>query len=275
MEKECQENFSLKKNKDCMKDILEISKNTLHRKQFSDPGVSTSEYFVSLSNCSIQKPWSQKLKYGYSRSQDGTVYVVCHIPMPECSGEMFEWWFSFCDNDEKYQLWHPQDHVYGHWCDAYNSIPVGERVRGHHINKSHSVQEYVGGQLQHLRIDFKDPSCYLNVSEFQENEITACLCARVFIKEGPLGYIAVGHMIHIFRESTTEGNHLYSQFWLGDVHSESKLSPLINFIGNTKIFRKIRAPTCLASGLLRHSSEEMACLANFLPALFKKQTTSL
>jgi len=239
---------------------------------FDDPGKSDPNASISVGSFSeaIHGPKTQKLRNGYCRRSDGSLYVAAETPMLECTGEMFEWWFSYCDSAEKYLIWHPRDHVHGHWCEEYNRTPLLQRKRGHYIGKSHIVEEHVGGELQKLRIDFKDPSEYVDVSEFERHSITACLCARVHVKEGLLGYLAVGHMIHIFQESE-EGSQLHSHFWLGDIHSTGlPISSLVNLIGNTKAFRKMRASQSMAFGLLKHCIEEMSCLARFLPQLYEE-----
>jgi hypothetical protein len=36
--------------------------------------------------------------------------------------QMVSWWFGFCDDSDKYRLWHPRDHVEGRWSEGYYRV---------------------------------------------------------------------------------------------------------------------------------------------------------
>ena len=63
---------------------------------------------------------------------------------------MIAWWFGYLETTEQYKWWHPQDHV---WCEW-----KGERGTGRYIGGEHHVHEFIGGELQKLRIRFREPA---------------------------------------------------------------------------------------------------------------------
>ena len=122
--------------------------------------------------------------------------------MPGCSSRMIDWWFGYVRTTEQYKPCHPKDHV---WC-AWDG-PDGEYVGGTHL-----VHEYIGGQLNKLRINFRPPEDYLDVSRFEDASVGTAVCART----GPLeSDLWAGHLIHLVRD-TEYGCEMRSRFWLGD-----------------------------------------------------------
>jgi hypothetical protein len=83
----------------------------------------------------------------------------------------------------------------------------------------------------------------------------------------------VGHLMHIVYKTADGKNILRSNFWLGDINKEYEginciAACTINLVGNTWLFRRIRANGSLAVGLYRHCYEEMTCLRKFLPRFY-------
>lgn len=75
-----------------------------------------------------------------------------------------------------------------------------ERKKGHCVGHTHIVEESIGGEVQHLQIEFQRVSKYFDVASFEENNITACLVGRVYAEDPVVGTLAVGHLIHMVRE---------------------------------------------------------------------------
>jgi hypothetical protein len=187
---------------------------------------------------------------GYTRLSDGQLHVAALTTMPSCKGAMVEWWFSFIETTEHYRWWHPKDHV---WCEW-----IGERGTGRFIGGTHHVHEYVGGELQKLRIHVRSPSEYFDAQRFGEADVTGAFCARVGLLHAP---VWLGHIIHLCRD-TQYGCEMRSRFWIGDLDPQD---------GSLDRETRIQLfPDRVGEGLLKHCHEEMTYLAGFLPSLFAK-----
>jgi hypothetical protein len=200
----------------------------------------------------LLKPGYLDLESGYTRLPDGQLHVATWTTMPGCKGAMVEWWFGFLETTEQYKWWHPKDHV---WCEW-----TGERGTGRFIGGTHHVHEYIGGELQKLKIHFCDPAAYLDASRFSAAGVTASVCARVGALEAP---IWVGHLIHLCRD-TPYGCEMRSRFWLGDFDPPGAAPDRESRV---QLF-----PDRIGEGLLKHCHEEMTYLAGFLPELHAKET---
>jgi DAPG hydrolase PhiG domain len=51
------------------------------------------------------------METGYSRLDNGMLYIAALTDMPGVTGAMIDWWFSWHDTDKAYTLWHPRDHI--------------------------------------------------------------------------------------------------------------------------------------------------------------------
>jgi hypothetical protein len=165
---------------------------------------------------------------------------------------MVEWWFGYLSTTEQYKWWHPRDHV---WCEW-----VGERGTGRFVGGTHHVHEYIGGELQKLKIHFRDPAEYLDTSRFSEAGVSAAICARVGLLDAP---VWAGHLIHLCRD-TDYGCEMRSRFWLGSVDPPE--------IAADREARIQLFPDRAGEGLQRHCHEEMTYLAGFLPELHGRET---
>ncbi|MFP6600829.1 MAG: hypothetical protein VB852_10420 [Deltaproteobacteria bacterium] len=200
----------------------------------------------------LLNPGYLDLETGYTRLSDGQLHVAAWTTMFGCKGSMVEWWFGYLETTEQYKMWHPKDHV---WCEW-----VGERGSGNFIGGTHNVHEYIGGELQKLRINFRDPQEYLDTTILAESDVTAAICARVGPLDAP---IWAGHLIHLCRD-TDYGCEMRSRFWLGDV-DPPELIP-------DRQARIDMFPDSAGEGLLKHCHEEMSYLAGFLPKLHSENS---
>jgi len=98
------------------------------------------------------------------------MYVAVLTKMPEAKGKMIDWWFGYPGDTAKYKRWHPEDHIIGEWDEHWSP--------GHYIGASHLVHEYLGGELNKLRITFYEPSEILDTAKFHEASVGAVVCAR-------------------------------------------------------------------------------------------------
>ncbi len=199
----------------------------------------------------LLEPGYQDMESGWIRLPDGQLHVAGRTSMPGCTSQMLDWWFGYIRTTEQYKRWHPQDHV---WCDWDG--PDGEYVGGTHL-----VHEYIGGQMNKLRINFRPPQEYLDVSRFEEAEVGTAICART----GPLdSELWVGHLIHLVRD-TGYGCEMRSRFWLGDFDPDMGAKP-------EQLEKMI--PDQVGWGLQKHCNEEMGYLAGFLPELYRQETSA-
>jgi len=113
----------------------------------------------------LLEPRHLPLESGWMRLPDGQIHVACWTAMPRCTGAMVAWWFGWLETTEQYKWWHPKDHV---WCEW-----VGERGTGRFVGGEHHVHEFIGGELQKLKIQFRDPVEYLDAGCLDEAGVTA------------------------------------------------------------------------------------------------------
>jgi len=185
---------------------------------------------------------------GVERLASGQLLVSVLTPMPRVTGPMIYHWFETLDSTERYKLWHPIDHVWMDWDGKPGA--VGSR---------HLVHEYIGGELQKLRLEIRDPGAVLDTARFDDTGVAYCMYGRV----GPLDQEGVwtGQGIHMARR-TCYGVELRSRFWLGDLEPE----PLPPEALETLL------PESTGFPLLKHCSEEMSYLADLLPGLYERET---
>jgi hypothetical protein len=197
-------------------------------------------------------PGYTTLESGWVRLDDGQLHVAAWTIMPGCTGRMVDWWFGWLRTTEQYKWWHPTDHV---WCEW-----VGERGTGPYVGGEHHVHEYIGGELQKLRISFREPATYFDAAKLASSGVSAAVCGRVGELEAP---IWGGHLIHLVRD-TAYGCEMRSRFWLGDVEP-AELAP------TPEMWRQMLTER-MAEGLVKHCHEEMSYLAGFLPELWARET---
>ena len=182
---------------------------------------------------------------GYTRLPGGQLHVAARTAMPGCNSKMIDWWFGYVRTTEQYKRWHPTDHVWSDWVGPDNE----------YIGGTHLVHEYIGGKMNKLKINFRSPDAYLDVSRFADSNVGTAICART----GPLeSDLWVGHLVHLVRD-TDYGCEMRSRFWLGYFEpniadSAAQLQQLI--------------PDEVGAGLLKHCNEEMGFLSEFLPGLY-------
>jgi hypothetical protein len=199
----------------------------------------------------LLEPGHLDLESGHRRLPDGQLHVAAWTTMPRCTGAMVAWWFGYLETTEQYKWWHPRDHV---WCEW-----VGERGTGRFVGGTHHVHEFIGGELQKLKIHFRDPAAYLDVSRFEEAGVSAAICARVGALDAP---VWAGHLVHLCRD-TDYGCEMRSRFWLGDFDPPE--------LAADREARIAAFPDRVGQGLLVHCREEMTYLAGFLPDLHARE----
>jgi len=202
-----------------------------------------------------------KHETGVSRQSNGVYLVRALTRMPGVKAHMIRWWFSdYMQTTEHYKRWHPTAHV---WMDWENKKP------GEIVGASHLVHEYIGKDLNKLRIQFVEPSAFLG--PIDEHEDQFIVCARAGELETPIN---LSSMCHIVR-NTEWGAEMRSIFWLGHVarrEGNGEVISLEGLVGNTALARFLLVDEQFAVDLMTHAIEEMGYLADFLPQLYLGET---
>ena len=198
-----------------------------------------------------------EFKPGVRRLRDGTIEVSSLVNMPDVRSNMFLWWFSdYLQTSEHYKMWHPEDHVWMAW---ENKKP-GEITGSHHL-----VHEYIGSELNKLRIQFTWPQEILGYDPSDEN--TVVLCAKVGELDSSLN---IAEMCHVARDKSW-GVELRSRFWLGVVSDKEATewqNFLLSYVANNPISRRLAVSETDGLALQKHCIEEMSYLADLLPGVY-------
>lgn len=194
---------------------------------------------------------------GVKRLPNGIYEVSARTPMPGVTPEMVRWWFGdYMQTSEHYQRWYPGAHI---WMDWENKVP------GEYVGASHLVHEYIGEDLDKLRIQFVPPEEVLGDVALREGDVA--VCARAGLLEQTLNG---GKMCHIIRQ-TTDGAEMRSRFWLGMVakrDGNAQVGSVEGVVGNTYLARRLGVSRSDAVDVMNHCTEEMSILAGFLPDLY-------
>lgn len=187
--------------------------------------------------------------------------VACLTEMPGVSAAMWDWWFSWHSyTSERYQLWHPKDHVASSLAKDRRNV---DSIRDRWVGNTSFVDEYIGGELQRLAIRFVPPST-VGFDQARLDQMGVAVCARTALRRERL---AAGHLIHLI-EDTSNGSRMHSRFLLGDARSEIPLiGPALTRVIDTPRNRRRQLPDRVGTALLLHCAQEMNHLAAILPGL--------
>ncbi|MDO6566895.1 hypothetical protein Q4561_07475 [Alteromonas sp. 1_MG-2023] len=199
------------------------------------------------------------LETGVSTQSNGVMVVKALTRMPNVKAKMVHWWFAdYLQTTTHYKMWHPTAHV---WMDWEN------KRDGEIVGASHLVHEYIGEDLQKLRIQFVDPTEFFPDYTPSNNE--TLLCAKAGQLEGNLN---LSTMCHYIRD-TQFGAEMRSIFWMGHVakrDGNNEVFSIEGVFGNTALVRYLLLDHGMANDLMTHAIEEMGTLADFLPQLYEE-----
>jgi len=174
---------------------------------------------------------------GYSVLDNGTLYSASRTKFPNCTTEMFEWWFWWHSvESERYALWYPYCHVS---IEAKNKNVLEESNLSHrerYIGNTHIITEYLNDVKNEIEITFVSPiELGFEEKALKKAGITASACGYVFSQK-PRAKVC--KMVHLFKE-TNEGGELISRYYIGD--------NMAALIGN----KEIKFPKFLKNKLLK------------------------
>jgi len=206
-------------------------------------------------------PSPMPLEMGWERLDDGVLHVAVRTDMHRCKGEMFEWWFRFRPDTQKYVWWHPVDHVFSDW------IEVSEGNEDTHVGSIHVVEEFFSGlPADKLSIQFRDSREFFDEQAYLaargSGAISGAVCGITgFSHEPPRapdGRLLGGRLLHIARD-TDWGCVLRSHFFMGQDLPAMGMSP----DQVSEMF-----PDRFGQALLKHCYDEFTFLSRFLPSLY-------
>lgn len=199
------------------------------------------------------------LETGYERLPDGTLHVAVRTDMHGCTGEMFEWWFRWRCDTQKYVWWHPADHLFSDW--------AGVLAPDTHVGSEHIVTErFTGLPAEDLLIQFRDPAEFFDPAAYtaarDRGAVSAAVLGRTGFGRDPDraedGAVLGGRLLHVGRD-TEWGLALRSHFFMGVDLPAQGVSPQELQSLVTEEFGK---------ALLQHAYNEFTYLSRFLPSLF-------
>lgn len=240
----------------------------------------------------LAEPGYLSLENGIVRKPDGSLYIALFIDLGyDINGDMFDWWFCNCDNNEQFRWIHPNNHLSGTWDPAYYSMMNFERPRGHYIDHIQITQQYLpnftsgydksfdtthnANNLYSIQTEFVRPSKFFDTSKFEDNNITCCIIGKINIKDSFFQtYIHIGYVFYIIREINGR-SELRIRYWLGDFfyyleNSENYYySQFIHLLTNNYLFRSMKLPINMGKIIYKNCLEEMLCLKEILPHYYK------
>lgn len=195
---------------------------------------------------------------GYERLPSGALHVAVRTDMHRCTGEMFEWWFRWRCDTEKYVWWHPVDHKFSAW--------RGEPSDATQVGSEHLVTEAISGlPARDLTVQFRDPEEFFDPEAYAKARESGAIIGAVgrfgnshTPPRPPDGRVLGGRLLHIARD-TDWGTALRSHFYAGYDLPELGHSP-------GEVARQV--PDELGKALLQHAYDDFTFLSRFLPSLF-------
>ena len=205
-------------------------------------------------------------KLGYYPTKDGGLLVSSNIPMPDCTAEMFYWWWAWHGLDPfRYAIWDPEDHFgleineEGRARALDPNVPIPEKNWG----ADHTVQESIGGPPSEIVIMFKNPAeMGFDVSKVGKDGIDFLICANALL--GPMKMPVV--MTEVGKK--IDGVMTFqARFWVGYhiIDGEARL-----LVPAAKVIPEEEC-NMIAKGLLAHNIKEFTNLNKVLPKVYAEE----
>jgi hypothetical protein len=220
---------------------------------------------------SLLEPGYHRVENGYCELADGTGYVASLVPMPGCTGEMYQWWFWWhAVEPARYTLWYPTNHIAANPVDRSVLTAPGLSHEQRTIGSTHHVDEHIGADLVQIAITFVDPAeLGFDTTRFAEAGIVGHACARVSLRRPRIEVVT---MVHLARQ-TADGIEQRSRYWIG--HNPRVLAfdrsvdvdPVATKLG---IKRRLGGERMAYEQLL-HDQIEFTHLSTFLADLYADQ----
>jgi hypothetical protein len=154
--------------------------------------------------------------------------------------------------------------VHAAWSLQNQKDAVGRRGRERYLGRTSCVDEYIGGTLSRLLIQFQPPA-EMGFDErlLRDPDQATAVCARVGFADMPFDF---GYLAH-YVSRTSGGSQMRSRFWVGGNNGRARRGGPIGALALWTVRRLLKPDAALGAALLVHCSQEMSHLATFLPAL--------
>jgi hypothetical protein len=192
------------------------------------------------------------LEMGVQRLESSQLLVAARTDMHRCSGEMFEWWFRFAPDTQRYLWGHPIDHISPDWRDTSPST---------HIGSTHVISERFGSDASpaNLLAHSVDPAELFGAEAVDAARAAGLVSGIVYAHSGPAEAGAdhrgrpVGvRLLHVARD-TPWRMVLGTRFWMGAGLPREAAEQI---------------PTEVGLALMQHAYTEFHYLSKFLPSLY-------
>lgn len=205
----------------------------------------------------ILEEQSLQQEIGYKKMEDGSYLVSMNCPMEGITSEMIEWWFWWhCQEDIRYQVWYPKDHISIHYHKKDREY-FEQALQPPFQPNSQCPVEKIGGVSMPLRIDFETPEQFgFSRKVMEEQNIPVIVCGKVSAFNGLIKHT---EMAHIYKQ-TENGLFMVSRFWLGKTLKNRFLHKLI-------------ITDEMAKGMAEHCCIEYRNLCEILPGLYEQYKT--
>jgi DAPG hydrolase PhiG domain len=221
----------------------------------SSYGVPESAQFEFANAAELLDPAPRAVEMGVVRCPSGVLFVAARTEMPGCNAHMFEWWFRFVNNTERFMWWHPLDHV------ALRSEGASADT---HIGATHIADQRPGPGLpvQRVHVLNVEPSEFFGdawEAAIADGSVSGGTAGMTGAGDNPprddQGRPNTGRVAHVARD-TADGMVLRSHFWMGE--------------GTALPADVLRARVSDEQGLhlMAHCYGEYTYLARFLPSLY-------
>lgn len=205
-------------------------------------------------------PGYDEVETGYCVCEDGTAYVAVNNAFPNCTIEMFEWFYAWKPLENlRYKIWCPGEHEGIHVRDEDvlkikdMGIPIEEKTR----DVVHYCKENVGGGVMTIVIHYMRPEAVgYDLGKLKGSPVKFLVCGYGVMENG-----ATSMMTHTMRE-VENGVEFRTRFWLGYALKDGK--PVKTLPDGMKISETV------AKGLAYHNVVEYTNLAQILPDLYKE-----
>ena len=213
----------------------------------------------------LLEPGHLPLESGYTRLENGQLFIATHTYMPGVTGEMIDWWFGWhYMEDERYKIWHPSSHV-GNGAAKMIGDDLNLSDRDKYIGNTHYSTEYLGDSKQKINIAYIEPSTYLDIARFEKAGVSTAPTATISFRGTPLEFAKIIHLVR----ATENGSEMRVRIWIG--------SPRLTFLSENNPINKIMGSkyinrSAIGAKMARQthvsSAMEMNHLASFLPQLY-------
>jgi hypothetical protein len=236
----------------------QVQRALLHGAEAAELGFPVTEADQLL------EPGYLPLEDGFTRLENGQVFVAALTKMPGVTSEMIDWWFGWhYMESQRYKLWHPRAHVLNGAKRMIGDDP-GLSDREKYLHNPNYISEYVGAALLNIEIAFSEASDFRDVSRFEAAGVGTAVCGVVSYQNSPLVF---GIIVHLIRE-TQDGCEMRSRFWLGKIELKGvPAAGILSKVAGSRFIAKRAVPIEQGRDMVVHCAVEMNHLASFLPDL--------